>query len=316
MALTAKAQLSISQAAWEQLAYFALRPELYFDSLAEIKPTNQSNVGTTVTFTFSNELSDITAALTEGSDATVVQIGNNQVTVTLAEYGSAVQTTAQLRATAFYAVNPVVANLVGWNAGSSTDGIARSALATVGDAYANRIWSGAATTTGTVASTHTLAGNEVRKAVARLRSGNSPTFGGVYKGIIHPDISYDFRGATGGTNWSDPHVYSDATGIYNGVIGSFQGVQFMESPRAPLFVDAGVGGTVDVYGTLIMGRQALAKAYCLNGEYGQQPILVDVPVIDVLRRFTGVGWKHFVGYKIFRPASYWRIESASSIGTN
>lgn len=316
MALTAKAQLSISQAAWEQLAYFALRPELYYDSLAEVKPTHQSTPGTTVTFTFSNEMAEITAALGEGVDAVTVQIGNNQVQVTLAEYGSAVQTTAQLRATAFYAVNPVVANLVGWNAGSSVDGIARSALATNGDAYANRIWSGAAVSTGTVAVAHTLAGNEVRKAVARLRSGNAPTYNGVYKGIIHPDISYDFRGTTGGTNWSDPHVYSDPSGVYNGVVGTFQGVQFMETPRAPLFVDAGTPGTVDVYRTLIMGRQALAKAYCINGEYGQQPVLVDVPVIDVLRRFTGVGWKHFVGYKIFRTASLWGIESASSIGTN
>ena len=151
MALTAKAQLSISQAAWEQLAYFALRPELYYDSLAEVKPTHQSTPGTTVTFTFSNEMAEITAALGEGVDAVTVQIGNNQVQVTLAEYGSAVQTTAQLRATAFYAVNPVVANLVGWNAGSSVDGIARSALATNGDAYANRIWSGAAVSTASAA---------------------------------------------------------------------------------------------------------------------------------------------------------------------
>jgi len=72
--------------------------------------------------------------------------------------------------------------------------------------------------------------------------------------------------------------------------------------------------SVDVYGTLVMGRQALAKAFSTGGGYGEQAQIVDVPVIDTLRRFTGIGWKHFVGYSVFRQASLYRIESGSSIG--
>ena len=71
---------------------------------------------------------------------------------------------------------------------------------------------------------------------------------------------------------------------------------------------------VDVYGTLVMGRQALAKAFSTGGGYGEQAIIVDVPVVDTLRRFTGVGWKHFVGYGVFRQVALYRIESGSSIG--
>jgi hypothetical protein len=63
-----------------------------------------------------------------------------------------------------------------------------------------------------------------------------------------------------------------------------------------------------------MGRQALAKAFSTGGGYGEQAQIVDVPVIDTLRRFTGVGWKHFVGYGVLRQAALYRIESASSIG--
>jgi hypothetical protein len=44
--------------------------------------------------------------------------------------------------------------------------------------------------------------------------------------------------------------------------------------------------------------------------------MVDVPVTDALRRFEGMGWKHLVGYGVFRQAALRRIESASSIGTN
>jgi N4-gp56 family major capsid protein len=393
MALTQVSSLDLSKAAYEQLAYYALRPELYYDALVEVQSTNATNRGVSVQFTIASDLSEATTALTETSDITPVSMSDSYVVVTPLEYGNAVQLTSKLGATAFMEVNPIAANIVGWNAGISTDGIARAAAG----AGTNVAYTSGTTRAG-LAKTNTLAGSDVRKAVASLRKNNVPTFNGLYKGLIHPDASYDFRGATGGTNWSDPHVYSDPSGIYNGVIGNFQGVQFMETPRAPLFSDGGtnsytistiavatsvatlttsaahglaVGDTltisgatatsgtgstsqvgfnaqftvvtvpstttltvsvaglsnvnagtslslvvsaVDVYGTLVMGRQALAKAFSTGGGYGEQAIIVDVPVIDTLRRFTGIGWKHFVGYSVFRQAALYRIESGSSIG--
>lgn len=393
MALTQVSSLDLSKAAYEMLAYYALRPELYYDSLVEVKSTNATNRGTSVTFTIASDLAEASTALTETSDVTPVAMADSYVTVTPLEYGNAVQLTSKLGATAFMEVNPIAANVVGWNAGISTDAIARTAAGS----GTNVAYSSGTTRAG-LAKTSTLTGNDVRKAVASLRKNNVATFNGMYKGLIHPDASYDFRGATGGTNWSDPHVYSDPSGIYNGVIGNFQGVQFMETPRAPFFADGGtntytistvavagnvatlttsaahglaVGDTltisgatatsgtasssqvgfnrqftvatvpttttltvdvtglsnvnpgtaetltvsaVDVYGTLVMGRQALAKAFSTGGGYGEQAIIVDVPVIDTLRRFTGIGWKHFVGYAPFRQAALYRIESGSSIG--
>ena len=98
------------------------------------------------------------------------------------------------------------------------------------------------------------------------------------------------------------------------------GVRFIASSRAPLFANAsnnsGASGTIDSYGTLIMGRQALAKGISLGGEYGAQPTIVYGTVTDLLKRFRPVGWKHFVGYSVFRQEALRRIESASSIGTN
>jgi N4-gp56 family major capsid protein len=301
---------------YEKLAYFSLRPELFFDSVCEVGTTDLTSPGADVKFTIFNELASATVPLGETTDVSPVTIDDAQVTVSLAEYGNAVQTSAKLRALSFMAVNPIVANVLGYNAGISVDSIARNAA----QAGTNVRYSGADGDRNDVDVADTLTGNDVRRAVAELRSANVATYNGAYKGIIHPDISYDFRGATGGTNWSDPHMYSDPSGIFNGVIGSFQGVQFMESPRAPLFANAGDGlnatGTIDVYGTLIMGRQALAKAYSTGGGYSANPVMVDVPVTDALRRFEGMGWKHLVGYSVFRQAALRRIESASSIGAN
>ena len=392
MALTTAATLSVNKAAYEQLAYFALRPELFFDSMATVKATNETQRGTSVTFTFNSELAAATTALTDGTDITPVAMADSQVTVTPLEYGNAVQLTAKNKATAFYELNPVAANLIGWNAGLSVDTLAADvAIGGTKVAYGT----GSARTSQTKAAV--IDGSDIRRARAYLAGKNVQTFGGTFKGIIHPDAAYDLTGGTGGTNWSDPHVYSSPEGIFNGVIGTFQGVQFMETPRSSLLLSdaatgvsstvqvatsaavsthtatahglsvgdtvtlaggtttSGTGSTnqtgfnrqwvvqtvadantftidttgvsnvsagtatltaksVDVYCTLIMGRQALAKAVSTGGGYGPNPIIGDVPVVDVAERLTGVYWKHFVGYGIFRQDAMYRIEAGSAIG--
>ena len=387
MAYTSSTSLSVNKAAYEQLAYFPLRPELYFDALASVKATDATARGTSITFTINNELAAATTALTETSDITPVAMSDAVVTVTPLEYGNGIQLTAKNQATAFYELNPVAADIVGFNAGISVDTLAaNAAIAGTQVAYSSGVVSRA-----TIAKTNIIVGNDIRKARAVLARQNVQTFNGLYKGIIHPDAAYDLTGGTGGTNWSDPHVYSDPSGIYNGVIGSFQGVQFMQSPRTPLLLsDAGTNSftatttvksansvtvtfsgahglavsdtftlsgftgtsagfnrqwvvvtvpltttvtidvtgvsnttdiasvtnpvaSVDAYATLIMGKQALAKAHSTGGGYSVDPVVMDLKILDLLARFTGIGWKHFVAYAVFRQAAIYRIENSSAI---
>jgi N4-gp56 family major capsid protein len=317
---TGTGNLSVDQTAFEKLAYFALRDEMYFDQFADVQATNATNPGATVTFTIFQDLSPATTPLGEAEDVTPVAMTDSQVSVVLNEYGNATVTTAKLRATSFIPVDPVAANAVGYNAGISIDTIARNAA----QAGSNVLYAtGGATdptSRATVAAEDILTANDVRRAVAQLRKANVPTFGGSYVAVIHPDVSYDFRSATDAAAWRAPANSVNPEGIYNGEIGLFEGVRFIETARAPLFANAsdgsGSSGTVDVYGTLIMGRQALAKGISLGGEYGAQPTMVYGEVTDLLKRFRPVGWKHFVGYGVFRQEALRRIESSSSIGAN
>ena len=320
MSYTQVSSLDLNQTAFEKLAYFALRPELYFDRFAEVEATNATSPGATHTFTIFQDLAVASSELSETTDVTPVALSDSQVSVTMKEYGNAVVTTAKLRATSFINVDPVAANAVGYNAGISIDSVCRDVL----QAGTNVVYAtgGATDPTSrtTVNSDDTLSANDVRRVVAQLRGSNVPTIGGSYVGFIHPDVSYDFRSATDAAAWRTPANYVDPSGIYNGEIGMFEGVRFMESSRAPLFANAsnnsGSTGTIDVYGTLIMGRQALAKAVANAAGYGDQPTMVYGEVVDVLKRFQPVGWKHFVGYGVFRQEALRRIESASSIGAN
>ena len=241
-------------------------------------------------------------------------MADSQVEVTLAEYGNTINTTAKLRGTSFLDVDAVAANLIGYNAGSSIDTVVANVL----KAATNVIYGGGGSTTpttnATVQAEDIIEANDVRIATAQLRGSKAQTFNGMYMGFIHPDVSYDLRRETGAASWRDPHNYVDTAQIYNGEIGAFESVRFIETPRAPLDLTGGSASTVDLYQTIIMGRQSLAKAHSITDGNGAYPKVVRGPVVDSLMRFNPVGWYWLGGYGIFRQAAIRVLNTSSSLG--
>jgi N4-gp56 family major capsid protein len=318
-ALTTTGSVDFDQTAYDRLAYFALRPELHFEQVASVKPTRQAMPGSIVSFTLVDDLAVASTALDESTDVDTVALADNQVTVTLIEYGNAVKTTAKLRGTSFVEVDPIVANVVGFNAGISIDTVARDVLK-AGDNV--RYATGGTTdpdSRDTVEADDTLIADDVRRILADLRGANAPTVGGDYAAWIHPDVSYDLRGTTSASldTWLAPAQYVNTDRIWNGEIGKFQGFRFVETPRAPVFADAGSSTTLtDVYATIFAGNQALAKAWSYTDGNGAFPKVVPGPITDDLRRFIPLGWYWLGGFSRFREACLRRVESSSSIGDN
>ena len=314
MAITQASSLSVDQTAFDQIAYFALRSEMLFDAAADVQPVAQSMPGSSVKFTIFSELADATSTLAETTDLTPTTMADSQVEVTLAEYGNTINTTAKLRGTSFLDVDAVAANLIGYNAGSSIDTVVANVL----KAATNVIYGGGGSTTptsnATVQSEDIIEANDVRIATAQLRGSKAQTFNGMYMGFIHPDVSYDLRRETGAASWRDPHNYVDTAMIYNGEIGAFESVRFIETPRAPLDLTGGSASTVDLYQTIIMGRQSLAKAHSITDGNGAYPKVMRGPVVDSLMRFNPIGWYWLGGYGIFRQAAIRVLNTSSSLG--
>ena len=314
MAYTTTSSLDFAQTAYDRMAYFDLRPELYFDAAADIKPSAQSMPGASVVWTIVHDLAIASSAINESTDVTPVAMSDSQVTVSLAEFGNAVNTTAKLRGEAFVEIDPVVANAIGFNAGVSIDEVAKLIL----QAGTNVVY---ATGTGTlptsratVTSTNTILAANIRYAKTFLRVNNVATFGGYYICYINPNVSYDLTSETGEQSWRAPHDYSQPGEIWQGEVGAFEGFRFIETPRAPLFAAAGSGSPqINVFGTLCLGRQSLAKAHSYVDGNGPLPHVVPGPVTDFLRRFQPWGWYWLGNYGIFRQAALLRIESASSV---
>jgi len=315
--LTTTASVDYDQAAYDRLAYFALRPENYFDAVADVQPTRQSMPGSSVIFTIQSDLSVVSTALNESQDVDAVALADSQVTVTLVEYGNAVNTSAKLRGTAYVDINPIVANVIGYNAGVSIDTVARDVLKGGSNVRYATGGTQAPTSRATVMPSNTIRATDVRRAYTDLLGANVATIGGMYVAYIHPDVSFDLRQETGAAAWRDPHTYSQPDQIWNGEIGEFEGFRFIVTPRAPVFADAGSSTTnTDVYRTLFLGRQSFAKAYSFEDGNGPNPKVIQSPVTDYLRRFQPFGWYWLGGYAIFRQAALRGVESSSSIGAN
>ena len=312
MAYTGTGDVSSDTAAFQQLAYFAFRSQPVFEMVADVRSTAQTHNGASVQFNIYDNMAQATSALTETSDVTAVALGDSTVTVTLAEYGNAVITTAKLRGTSFLNVDADAANIIGYNMVDSMDKI----VSDVANGGSNVLYGGDATARNELVAADVITADLARKAVAELRTASAPGFeNGNYTGIVHPDVAYDLRSETAVTDVIAFQIRQDSAGVRNGSIGVFGGIEWIENPRAGLIADGGAS-TCDAYQTLVCGRQALAKAFSRAPGFGEDPSVVFGPVTDTLRRFHPVGWYHLVGYGRFREASMQRIETSSSIGTN
>jgi len=320
MATTATSDVTWDQNAWEQKAYYALRPELMWDRFASVRATDATHNGAGVIFDFVNELASAPADLSELVDITPATMGDTTNTVTLAEKGNAVKSTAKLRGTSYLPVDPIAANLIGYNMALSIDDVVLTAV-DLGTQI--RLVGGVAARTN-IAAAGNMTGAEASYMVAKLRRQNvRPWQDGMgYAGMIDPDVAYDMKEQSTGNKWRDAtqYVSEGVQRIYNNYIGKYNGISWMETPRVTLFTNAsngaGATGNIDVYRTYVFGQEFLAKGFSRAEGFGPAPRMVVSPVTDVLRRFTGVGWYHLVGYKVFRNASLYIHESASSIGTN
>ena len=298
------------------------RANLYWDQMATIKGGNTYAPGSSVSFLFWADLADATTALSETSDVDAVALSDSTANIPLIEQGNAVIPTAKVRATAMTSVDRGVANIVGRNAAKTMDTIAKNIIAAGTNVRYATGGSDTPTTRGGagtgIDADDTLTGADIAYVVADLRAADVPGLeGDVYGGVIHPHVSVDLRQETDASGWLTPANYSDATKRWRGEIGQFNGVRFMESSTAPTFVNAGDGGAVDVYRTVIVGEGGIGKAWGSGGGYdgGPNPTVVRGLPVDKLMRFYPMGWKQLVGYGILRQAAVRAIESASTLGT-
>jgi len=217
--------------AYDRYVEFALRAQPMIRAVADKRPVQQAMPGSSVVFSLYNDLAAATSALSETTDVDAVALPDvSTVSVTLNEQGNSSLTTRKLELFSLSDVDPAIADIIAYNMADSLDIIAQTPLRQ----GTNVIYSGGVTSTATVSAANTITSANLRKAVAKLRTGKAvPRQGSLYWAGIHPEVSHDLRAETGNIGWRDVHHTTiEAQGnIWAGTIGTYEGAFYVENPR-------------------------------------------------------------------------------------
>ena len=233
--LTTTSSISnLVQAAYDQYVRMALRSIPVMRSLADVKPVQQAMPGSSVVFSIYSDLAQATSTLTESADVSSIALGNpSQVTVTLAEYGSAVSTTKKLNLTSFNDVDAALADIIAYNAADSIDNVVGQVLcAGTQVIYANGPSGTVPTASSAVLPVDTITTADIRNAVVTLRTNKAlPRIGELYAAYLHPRQSADLRAESGTGGFQELTKYVERTPFTAGAVGVLEGAFVVETPR-------------------------------------------------------------------------------------
>lgn len=290
--------------AYDTYVRAALRSLPVMRSVADVRPVALTNPGTTLKFAVYANLAAATTALTETSDVTPLALANpSQVTVTVTEYGNAVEQTEKVNMATFSSIDTMIGDAIAYNAADTLDQLVATAL-TSGTVVK---YGGSRTSTATLTASDVLSTSMLRKAQTTLLEANAqPRVGDLYTLFIHPRQAFDLRAETGSGGFVDIHKYTtDNVGnLLTGTIGVLEGFQVVQTSRVPSTTSGASSATV--YSAVAVGKEALLEA----NVYDVQTVVA--PQIDILRRKSALGWKYFGGWGIFRDAAVVRLETGGS----
>lgn len=304
---------NLVKVAYDRLVEFQLRSMPWYRSIADKRPVDQTQPGSSIVFNFYADLATATGTLNEVIDPDAVAVpATTNVTVTLNEYGNAALVTRKLRMFSLSDVDPGIADVISFNMRDSLDTVVRDVvrqgtqvIREVGGAL--KPLGAAGSTTNVVTATDTFKSRDVRASVAALRGKSvMPRMGDYFVGYMHPDVAYDLRSETTNADWRSAHNLAGSSQIWGGTVGEYEGVVWVETPRSYFATDGATAAKV--HRTMIFGKQALAEAVA------EEPHVVFGPITDKLGRFRPIGWYGVLGWSIYRDQAMVRVETSSSLG--
>ena len=268
------------------------------------------NGGKIIEFRRFASLAAATTPLTEGTPPTLKDLTVTAVTATMAQYGDAVGFSDLVSTTTIDPILTETAEILGDQAAETLDLLTQSVLA----AGTVVQYASTAVSRVTVGAAMTLTPAEIREAVLTLKMGRARKIDGFYQALIHPRSVHDLQGHT---EWIEAQKFAGSGRIFDGSIGTLHGVKFWESDIAPFVVNGGVGGTVDVYQTIIQGANAWGRVNLAGHNLRQiyKP-LGSAGTADPVDQQQSMGWKVAFVAKILNDGFMIRIEHSTSTGAN
>lgn len=281
------------------------KPHLVHDQFGQTRNIPK-NGGKRIEFRRFEQLPKALTPLTEGVTPEGQTMTVTKQEAEVKQYGGFVSLSDQISMTAIDNVVVEATTSIGNQAGSTLDTISREAL----NAGTNVLYAeGQVTSRAEITADMKLTVKAIKMAVRALKVQNTAKINGHYVAIIHPDCSYDI---TEDPRFIEVVKYKNPERIFEGEIGTLEGVRFVETTEAKKFINAGKDG-IDVYSTLLIGANAYATTKIEGG--GLETIvkpLGSAGTADPLNQRSTVGWKAMKVTEILSQQYMIRIETAST----
>jgi N4-gp56 family major capsid protein len=311
MATTTTSNLEAAQKAlgiyYDKVVIESLQPNLYFEQFGTIVGVPQGNY-TSRFFTFNRIATSSVTTLTEGTPPTSIAVSVNAIDTTPTQYGVNVELSDLVALTSVFDLINTTLSEVGKAMARKIDEV----IQTVVNAGTNVIYAGNKTSRSALAAGDLFDADLIRKAAARLRKNAAPEFtnkGGGYVAITTPEVVFDLKSNTSVGQWIDMHKYAAPENLFNGEVGSMDGVRIVQSPNVVTF-----SSTVTVHPTTFIAADAYRISYWLANKVNTYvlPPESNLSVSNPLGQQGSVGAKTNIGVARTQEERLVRVESAAS----
>lgn len=295
---------------YEKLLTKLTGPALVHDQFAQ-KRDIPKNGGKTIEFRKFAPLPKALTPLTEGVTPDGKKMTVTNMTATVKQYGDFVMLSDVIQLTAIDRVLVEATEECADQAGRTLDTVTREVV----NAGTNVQYAGGVAARTAVGASNTLTVKEIMKAVATLKGANAKPVKDSYVAIVHPYVALDLMRDT---EYAEMFKYANAKPIYEGEIGKFSNVRFVETTEAKIWNAAGaaIGSTQNkcsVFSTLVVGKNAYGTTGIEGGglKHIVKP-LGSAGSADPLDQRGTTGWKALKTAKILVEEYMVRIESVAS----
>ena len=266
-------------------------PELVFDQFADKYPIPK-NGGKTIEFRkFEPLVADLDATeLQEGVTPEGQKLNVGTVTAEIHQKGDYVELSDMIQLTA---IDPMVVQtigIIGSQAGRVLNKVTRQAITSgTNVVYAPKANGTAVTRREDLDTTCGITLKLIKKCANILKRNNTPRIDGSYICIVHPDIGTDLTNLEG---WIDVQKYKNPEKVYEGEIGAYGGVRFIENTECKIWksTEDDCAANTAVYACYFIGKGAYATTEVTGG--GLQTIVKPLGSgEDPLNQRSTVGWK-------------------------
>lgn len=291
---------------------YASQPLLRFDQFVDVKEELGRIPGSGIQFMKYNDMTGGISALTEGTDMTKNSLGTSTVTISLSEYGNALQISEQLRTQSFDDLMASMSRLLGYNAARSLDSNHRNTL----EGTSNVNFPGGKTARTALAANDYFDTAIIKDTVVDLATNKAPKINGdTYVCFVHPAQARRIRDDG---SWTNASNYGAPDQLFLGEIGRFEDVTFVETTMIRYIDTSGnliEDGTdegnnasstplVNTYQALMLGDHAWGKAVAKDVS------LRDDGVEDFGRKHS-LAWYAILGFGRIEGNHVFRIETAA-----